>query len=214
MPARPQRKRSPRCDDRTTLPLARWRRGWRTRWRRRRTGIVAAVLAPRAAAGARNLVTLGIHALHVRTVVPALQLVPGRVRGAIPGTRSDDQSRAGADCRAGSSAADQRAGCGAHHGADCGVAYRAVDCRLFARRSAALVVGVLPALGIIETELIEILRGARKHGHAWARRRCSDATGEQQRSSERCQDPRRVGHQREGCGETRCQPPGHSFTYG
>src|SRR5688572_24960953 len=139
---------------RPTAFLPRGRRRWRAWRRRRRTGVVAAVLAPRAAAGARDLMTLGIHALHVRAVVAALQLVPGRVGGAVPGTRSDDQARACTHCCAGPAAANQRAGGCADHGADCGVAYRGIGCGVFARGAATLIVGVLAALRIIAAELI------------------------------------------------------------
>jgi hypothetical protein len=84
------------------------------------------------------------------------------MRGCIAGAGARDtarqQSHPGTDpCTLTST--HRRAGHGAHGRANGGTFHAAVDCRLVGRRAADLAEGVLPAFGIIGTELIEVLAG-------------------------------------------------------
>ena len=213
-----QGKGSPRRDDRTPDRLARrWgrRSSWRRRRRRRCRGVVAVVVAPRAAAvRARDLVSLRIHALHVRGIIAALQLVPGRARCACAVTRANDQASACAYCGTGSSTADQSSGSRADDRADRCATHSTIRKCFLIGRTATLIVGVLTALAVIGAELIKILGRARKHRHARAGRWRRDASCEQCDCTKPDDNDARANHQRAGCGETRCHPPGHSFTYG
>src|SRR5215813_6907708 len=144
---------------------SRWQRGW-WRWRRRWHRVSPCDRD-------RNLIALGVHALHVRDVVAALHRESGAIGVADTNGRSPEKTGSRADGRAESRTTsrgpDGRPERGADHRAD-RRASRRVDRTRFIGRSPRLRQGPLPACPVITLELLEAPAAARQHHDARARR--------------------------------------------
>lgn len=132
------------------------------------------------------------------------------MRSAAAGERAARQADARTYCRTlvtSQQGARGRADSGAYDSA----LHRIVGGSLISSFPADLRMRVHPAILIIETELVEALAGSRKDENPGASGRRRGARGEQQDCGAQSDDLHFAGG---GAGGTRCQPLGHSFTYG
>src|SRR5215813_3635257 len=153
----------------------RWRgwhargRRWRSRWQRGRRRWRRCWHRVSPCDGNRNLIALGVHALHVRDVVAALHREGGAIGVADTNGRSPEKTGRRADGRATGRGSDGRPERGADHRAD-RRARRRVDRTRFIGRGSGLRQCPLPAYPVVTLELLKAPAAARQHHDARARR--------------------------------------------